>query len=182
MAKKILISTLVMLALAGAAFASGQKEPVQSPAQAAPLTAAPTVEKLSLTGTLSLEDSWHPILKAAGKEYELMVPRYLTWNLDVKEGEQVSVEGYVVQGMPWRAQSNDGDIDLMVTRATIKGEDYDLSQYRGQARGVMMGSRSEGCDGCRAPGPRGSTGSGWNRGGGRGRGEMRPGWGRGFQS
>ena len=182
MAKKILITTLVMLALAGAAFASGQKEPVQSPAQAAPLTAAPTGEKLSLTGTLSLEGSMHPILKAAGKDYELMVPRYLTWNLDLKEGEQVSVEGYVVQGMPRRADSDDDDIDLMVTKATIKGKDYDLSQYRGQGRGAMMGRAGAECDGCWAAAPRGSRGSGWNRGGGRGRGEMRSGWGRGFQS
>jgi hypothetical protein len=182
MAKKILITTLVMLALAGAAFASGQKEPVQSPAQAAPFTAAPTGEKLSLTGTLSLEGSMHPILKAAGKDYALMVPRYLTWNLDVKEGEQVSVEGYVVQGMPRRANSDDGDIDLMVTKATIKGKDYDLSQYRGQGRGAMMGRGGAECDGCWAAAPRGGRGSGWNRGGGRGRGEMRPGWGRSSQS
>ncbi|MCX7040353.1 MAG: hypothetical protein NT005_14615, partial [Spirochaetes bacterium] len=135
MAKKILISTLAMLALAGAAFASGQKEPAQPSAQAAAQKAAPAVpstsEKLSLTGTLSLEGNFHPVLKAGDKEYELLVPRYLTWNLDVKEGEKVSVEGYVVQGMPWRTSGDDGDVDLMVTKATIKGKEYDLSQYRG---------------------------------------------------
>ena len=182
MAKKILISALVMLALAGAAFASGQKEPVRPPAQAAPLRAAVTGEKLSLTGTLSLEGGMHPILKAGGKEYELLVPRFLTWNLDVKDGEQVSVEGYVVQGMPWHAQGDEGDIDLAVTRATIKGKDYDLSQYGGPARGAMTAGGGAGCGGWWATGPRGPRGSGWNRGGRPGGGGMGPGWGRGFQS
>ena len=102
MAKKILISTLAMLALAGAAFASGQKEPAQLSAQAAAPAVLQTSEKISLTGTLLLEDNFHPVLRAGDKEYELLVPRFLTGNLDVKEGEKVSVEGYVVQGMPWR--------------------------------------------------------------------------------
>lgn len=182
MAKKILISTLVMLALAGAAFAGGQKEPAQPPAQTAPAAAPATEEKLSLTGTLSLGDSRHPILKAGGKEYELLVPRYLTWNLDVKDGEQVSVEGYVVRGMPRRAQGDDGDIDLWVTKATIKGKEYDFSEDRGRMAGARMGGRGPGCADCWAPGPRGGRGPGRNWGGKPGRGGMSPGWGRGIQS
>ncbi len=188
MAKKILIGALLVLALAGAAFANGQKEPVRASPQAAAPAESRTSEKLSLTGTLSLEGNFHPVLKAGDKEYELLVPRYLTWNLDVKEGEQVSVEGYVVQGMPWHTSADDGDVDLMVTKATVKGKEYDLSQYRGGMGAAMMGGRGVGCDGCSAAGPRGgrgpgrSWGPGWNRGGGPGRGGMGSGWGRGIQS
>jgi hypothetical protein len=182
MANKILISTLVMLALAGAAFASGQKEPAQPSAQPAAPAVPLTSEKLSLTGTLSLEGNIHPVLKAGDKEYELLVPRFLTWNLDVTEGEKVSVEGYVVQGMPWRASGDDGDLDLMVTKATIKGKEYDLSKYRGGMGAAMMGGRGSGCEDCWAPGPRGGRGPGRSWGGGAGRGGMGPGWGRGIQS
>ena len=172
MTRKITIGTLaLMLVLAGVAFASGQKEPAQAPGSAqAPGTAsaAPCVqgEKLVLTGSLTLAGQRHPVLKSGGKEYELMIPRNLTWNLDVKDGEQVSVEGYVVQGMGRRAQENDDDIDLLVTKATVKGKEYDLSQYRGQTMGMgrMRGGR------------------GGNRGWGPGRDTMGPGRGYNQQS
>lgn len=180
MTKKITMSALaLLLALAGAAFANGQKEPPRAqagngPAATRPLAPWASGDKLSLTGTLTLEGEWHPVLKSGGKEYELMVPRYLTWNLDVKEGEQISVEGYVVQGMHRRVQGDDNDIELsgaegaflLVTKATIKGKDYDLSQSRGPMMG-MGGTRG---------GP-GRGGRGGNRGGGPGRGMMAPAWG-----
>jgi hypothetical protein len=169
MAKKILMSALALtLVLASAAFAGGQKEPV--PGAAAPAARPPFAagEKLTLTGTLSLTGEWHPVLKSGGKEYELMVPRHLTWNLDVKDGEQVTVEGYVVQGGP-RAGKDDGDIDLFVTKAVIDGKEYDLSQYRGPMMGGTRGGRSWG------PGMRG--GRGWKGGGRAGQGNGCPGCG-----
>lgn len=181
MAKKILIGMLALIALTGVAFASGQKDLTKPSAQPAVPGAPTSSEKLSLTGTLSLEGDFHPVLKAGDKEYELLVPRYLTWNLDVEEGEKVSVEGYVVQGMPWRAAGDDGDIDLWVTKATVKGKEYDLTQYRGGMGAAMMGGRGDGQGGWCAPGPRGGRGSGRNWGPGGKRGGMGPGWGRGFQ-
>ncbi|MCX7040243.1 MAG: hypothetical protein NT005_14060, partial [Spirochaetes bacterium] len=93
-----------------------------------------------------------------------------------------SVEGYVVQGMPWRTSGDDGDVDLMVTKATIKGKEYDLSQYRGGMGAAMMGGRGVGCEDCWAPGPRGGRGPGGSWGPGRNGGGMGPGWGRGIQS
>ncbi len=183
MTKKILLSALALtLVLATAAFAGGQKEPVPgSTAPAAPAARPPFAsgEKLTLTGTLSLTGEWHPVLLSGGKEYELMVPRFLAANLDVKDGEQVSVEGYVVQGMR-RGGQDDDDIDLFVTKATIKGKEYDLSQYRGQ----MMGGRGAGprgwqpgTRGGRAWGPGMRGGRGWNGGGGPGAGGGCPGCG-----
>ena len=151
MAKKIFTISLVLgLALAGMAFASGQKEPsAASPA---------TGEKLIVTGNVSIDNLFHPELKSGDKVYELMVPRYLVYQSGVKEGAKVTVEGYLVQGMPAGRQSDDGNIDLFVTKATIDGKDYDLFQYRGRsmgrmggrghgARGAMMGSRGHGYGG-----------------------------------
>ena len=152
MAKKIFTVSLVLgLALAGMAFASGQKEPsAASPA---------TGEKLVVTGSISIDNLFHPALKSGDKVYELMVPRYLVYQSGVKEGARVTVEGYLVQGMPMGRQSDDGNIDLFVTKATIDGKDYDLSQYRGRSmgrmggrghgsRGAMMGSGGCGGRGC----------------------------------
>ena len=144
MARKIfgIACTLAVFASL-AAFGTGQKEP--APAQGAPAQSSPAPsvanQKLVLTGNVYLQNEQHPVLKSGGKEYELMVPRYLVWNLDVKEGEEVTVEGYQVQGMPMHSQ-DDGDIDVFVTKATFRGKEFDLSGYRGEmargGRGQMM--------------------------------------------
>jgi hypothetical protein len=92
--------------------------------------------------------------------YELLVPRYLVYRSGVKEGAKVTVEGYTVQGRRAPRPSDDGAIDLFVTKATIDGKDYDLSQYRGR---VARGYRDGYGNGC-AGGPRGR----WMGGPGRG--------------
>jgi hypothetical protein len=122
MAKKILIVSAVLgFALAGLAFAGGEKEPT-APGQTAPITSG---QKLTLTGPLSFQNLIHPTLKSSDKVYELMVPRYLVEQAGLKEGAKVTVEGYQVA-------EDDGNIDVFVTKATIDGKDYDLSQFRGR--------------------------------------------------
>jgi hypothetical protein len=165
MAKKIFTVSLVLgLALAGMAFANGQKEPVAPVPGQAPL-AGTTDQRLVVTGSVSIGNLIHPTIKSGDKVYELLVPRSLVYRSGIKEGAQVTVEGYLVQGMPMWQQGDDGNLDLFVTKATIDGKDYDLSQY---------GGRMAGAYGC---GPRGGwTGS---RGYGYGRGPMMGGWGYG---
>jgi hypothetical protein len=76
----------------------------------------------------------HAELKADGKEYELMVPRFYLYDLELKEGQQVTVEGYVAQG--------DEENYMFVTKAVIDGEEYDLERGRGPGWGPgMMGPR-----------------------------------------
>jgi hypothetical protein len=160
MAKKILIVSAVLgFALAGLAFAGGQKEPT-APGQTAPITSG---QKLTLTGPLSFQNLIHPTLKSSDKVYELMVPRYLVEQAGLKEGAKVTVEGYQVQGMPmWAGAEDDGNIDVFVTKATIDGKDYDLSQFRGRMGGMGFGPGSE-------PGSRrGMMGNGPRGGGPRG--------------
>ena len=156
MAKKIFTISLVLgLALAGMAFAGGQKEPgVQAPAQAGPDANGP---KVVVTGSVSINNLIHPTIKSGDKVYELLVPRYLVYRSGVKEGTKVTVEGYTVQGRPAARQSDDGNIDLFVTKATIDGKDYDLTQYRG-------GRFANGDRGGYCGGPRGR----WMGGPGRG--------------
>ncbi len=163
MAKKILAVSLVLgLALAAVSFASGQKEPG---APAPGPNAADSGQKLVLTGSLAFQNLIHPTLKSGDKVYELLVPRYLVYRSGLKEGAQVTVEGYQVTARPPWAQGDDGNIDVFVTRATINGKDYDLSQFRGP----MGGGYGYG---------RGMMG-GWGGGYGRGYGMM-GGYGRGY--
>ncbi len=163
MAKKILAVSLVLgLALAAASFANGQKE---QGFPAAPGQPGFTGQKLVVTGSVQFQNLIHPTLKSGDKVYELMVPRYLVYQVDVKEGAQVTVEGYQVRDMPPWQLGNDNDIALFVTKATINGKDYDLSQFRGPMGGYGYG---------RGPGMMG----GWGRGYGRGYGMM--GWGGGY--
>jgi hypothetical protein len=157
MAKKILTVSLVLgLALAGMAFASGQKEP-GVPGQAAPGT---TDQLVVVSGSVSINNLIHPTIKSGDKVYELLVPRYLVYRSGVKEGAKITVEGYTVQGRPAGLRSNDGAIDLFVTKATIDGKDYDLSQYRGR----FAGGYRDGYGGGYCGGPRGR----WMGGPGRG--------------
>ena len=149
--KVFLIALAFGLLIAGTAMASGQKD------QAAPTIPGATGQRLTVSGTLSFVNLIHPTLKSADKVYELFVPRYLVNQAAVKEGATVSVEGYLVQGTPAATATDDGNIDLFVTKATIDGKDYDLSQYRGQ----MMGGRG----GRGAPG-RGGMGLGRTGSGG----------------
>ncbi len=172
MVKKALITTAVLcMALSGIAFASGQKEPAAAAGQggpAAPGQAAPAApgqavpdesQKLVLTGAVAFQNLIHPTLKSGDKVYELMVPRRLVYQSGLKEGAQVTVEGYQLPDRSWgRWADDDANIHVFVTKATIDGKEYDLSQFRGPGYG-----------------PRGA----WGRGGGRGwgRGMMGGGWG-----
>ena len=91
-------------------------------------------DKLTVTGPVYFQNRMHAELKADGKDYELMVPRFYLNELELKEGQQVTVEGYVAQG--------DEESYLWVTKAIIDGKEYNLSEGRGRGRGYgMMGPR-----------------------------------------
>ena len=133
MAKKILM-TLIVLSLATAAFAAGQKEDSQ---QYGPYQG----DKLVLKGTVSLQ-YFPPVLKSGDKQYVLMVPPYLVNRSGVKDGAQVTVQGYQMRNSPFAATGADKTfIGLVVTQATIDGKDYDLSRY---SDGRMMGDGGPG--------------------------------------
>lgn len=84
-------------------------------------------EKLEVTGELYFENRVFPELKSGDQEYELMLPRFYTFGVDLKEGQTITVEGYQVEG-PFCIIEEEGDeIHLWVTKAVIDGKEYDLS-------------------------------------------------------
>ena len=162
MAKRIFI-TLIALSLAAAAFAAGQGEQAGD--------GAIQGEKLVLKGTVSLQDLPHPVLTSGDKQYVLMVPPCLVDRAGVKDGAQVTVQGYQLRTKPFFGAGGDKKyIGLFVTQATIDGKDYDLSRYYADG---MMGARGRGWGmmGGRGPGY-GMMGGGYGSGYGRGWGMM----------
>jgi hypothetical protein len=85
-------------------------------------------EKVTVTGQLYFQRRMHAEVKAEGKTYELMVPRFYLYELDLKEGQNVSVEGYMATG--------EDENYLWVTKAVIDGKEYNLER---RGRGPMMG-------------------------------------------
>ena len=175
MAKRIFI-TLMALSLAVAAFAAGQGEQAQG--------GAIQGDKVVLKGTVSLQDLPHPVLKSGDKLYVLMVPPYLVDRAGVKDGAQVSVQGYQLRAMSFFGAGGDKKyIGLFVTQATIDGKDYDLSRYYadwmmgGRGRGWGMMGRGYGPGYERGWGMMGGRGPGYGPGSGPGCGPFgRGGW------
>jgi len=155
MAKKILAVSLVLgLALAGMAFAGGPT----------------THQRIVVTGTVSIDNLFHAVLRTGDRAYELIVPQDLVYQSGVAQGSRLTVEGYAAQGGPtgMPSQFANNVIALVVTRATIDGRNYDLAQYRGG----QMGNEP------RADGTSSTVrGHRWDNGRDNGRGNRR-GWGR----
>lgn len=165
--KRTTVLVVLLLALVGAAgvFASGNKEQPAQPGAPGPRGAygrgaAPefSEEKITVTGQLYFRNLMHPELKSGGKEYELLVPRFYVYDLDLQEGTTVTVEGYEVTGMPYFEQESEDEVHLWVTKAVVNGQEYDLERYgmggwMGGPRGGMMGPRGRGSWGRGSYGP-----------------------------
>ncbi len=83
-------------------------------------------KEISVTWEIQFTDNLHPILKADGKEYELMVPRYLVYNSGLKEGDKITVIGYQIKEL-----DKDSDIELYITKAVIDGKTIDIEKEMG---------------------------------------------------
>ncbi len=175
----------LLLAVAGAGlFAAGQREAQAGPqagsAQAAPPSAQPgygpwglnLAKEQTITGRVSLAGEYHPLLTSGGTTYELLVPRFLAFDLGVKDGQTITVKGSALEGqLPPRMRSvlQEGTTPLWLASATIDGKTYVNTPHRPRAgyggHFGMMG-----------------FGPGYGRGFGPGYGPMMeygPGWGRG---
>jgi hypothetical protein len=97
-------------------------------------------ETITVTGQLYFENRMHPELKSGGEEYELLVPHFYVYELDLEEGQTVTVEGYAVEGMPCYEYEEEEELHIWVTKAVIDGEEYDLEAGpRWGSRWGMMG-------------------------------------------
>jgi hypothetical protein len=146
-AKKIIILLLIAGVAAAGAFASGNKEDDwRGPRGDAPELSEETI---TVTGRLFFENRMHPELKSGAEEYELLVPHFYAYELDLEEGQTITVEGYTTEGMPCYGLEDEEheEVHIWVTKAIIDGEEYDLEHGprwgmmgpgRGH-RGGMMG-------------------------------------------
>jgi hypothetical protein len=144
-AKRIIILLLIAGVAAAGVFASGNKEDDSQAARPdwrrMPRGEAPdfSEETITVTGQVFFENRMHPELKSGGEEYELLVPRFYAYDMDLKEGQTVTVEGYTVEGMPCCEDEEEEEVHIMVTKAVIDGKEYDLET--GGFWGGRMGSR-----------------------------------------
>ncbi len=80
---------------------------------------------ITKTGTLKLTDNDRPKLITGNETYELMYPYYYSYNLEIKDGQEITVKGFEVPAYRW---NTDGDEKhLMLTEATIDGKEYKLN-------------------------------------------------------
>lgn len=112
MRKQLFFVAMLALAVGGLAFANGQTE------------AQDSFEPVTLTGTVHFEGIGHPQLKTADGVYELMVPMYLADQVHVEEGQEITVDGYVVPGPRWERETDRNYV--RVTGALIDGEEYEV--------------------------------------------------------
>ena len=96
---------------------------------------------VTLTGSVSFNDWPNPELTTRdGKTYELLVPRLAAADLEVTEGQTITVEGYAVEG-DFRGAPNDRQ-HIRVVKAVIDGEEYTLpDNVRMNPSGREMGGR-----------------------------------------
>ena len=89
-------------------------------------------DEITVKGKLYYKSTMHPELKTDSAEYELLVPRFLIFEADIKEGTEVSITGYKVDSPPMdREEDNDNDIHIYVTKAVINGKTYDIGSETG---------------------------------------------------
>lgn len=147
--KRIIIAlTLLVFLSLGSVFASGSQEEELTPRSET--WEDNRGELIELTGIVDFPGYGHLELVADGETYELMVPFFLLDEVDIEDGETVTVKGFLVPGPRWG--EDDDEKHLAVTEATVDGEEYELGFARGYMRGRMADNRFGG----RGKGPQGN--------------------------
>ncbi|MBN2509778.1 MAG: hypothetical protein JXB03_05850 [Spirochaetales bacterium] len=165
MNRSIFIAVLFIFA-AAFSFAEGQNEaPVQpgpGPLKGNP-SAEDTFEEVTLTGAVDLS-GFAPRLVTKDETYMLMVPRILPEGVEVADGDEITVTGYLHDAPRGygRGYVTDASVKVIgVTKAVIGGQEYDIPRGYGP-RGFARGAYDDGypCwdDEPRGRGGRGSSG------------------------
>jgi len=135
--KKIIVLSLVLAAVAATGvFANGTSESKEL---------AETWDTVTITGTVSFDDWPHPEITYRGTTYELIAPRFEAEDLEIKDGDEITIEGIVVE----RPESD--ATYLKVVRAVIDGEEYNVP-FRGMPGARAGGMPGDGYGGREAPG------------------------------
>ena len=146
MRKSILFTLLILIFCSFVAFASGSKDGEDNSA-IGPCENCEEAETISIQGTLVLENVQIPQIETPEATYNLMLPYHLLDDIEIEHGQYVSIEGIEVTG--GRFKWNEDQKSMMVKKAEINGEVYDLTEEFGhmgnsprssRGRGGMMGS------------------------------------------
>jgi hypothetical protein len=139
--KRFFMITLLLICTA-LIFANGQKEPNNGRRdELAQLIESK--EKLTLTGTLTIKNRIMPELHAGTTTYLLAVPRFAAYRLGIEDGEEVTVEGVLLKAKAACPMKflEEGDEVFFVTRAIVKGKEYDLKEEFGNCGFPGKGGR-----------------------------------------
>lgn len=77
-------------------------------------------DTVTITGTVSFKDWPYPEITSRGTTYELMVPHFFGEDIEIKSGDEITIEGIVVD------HPDAEKTYLKVVRAVIAGEEYYL--------------------------------------------------------
>ena len=91
------------------------------------------VENMTLTGKIDLTDVNLPKLTVGENTYELMVPYRLDYDIDIKDGDEITISGFEVPA--YRRTADSELINLMVTAATFDGTEYNLDMMNNGTMG-----------------------------------------------
>jgi len=100
-------------------------------------------EITTLTGTVNLIDNGHMELTVGNEKYELVYPYRLQETINLQEGQEITVDGYLAENMHYE---NNAEIkNLVLHSATIDGKSYDIddaqnSFSRNGSRGNQQGT------------------------------------------
>lgn len=128
--KKITFSVVLITMVSLALFAEGNQE--ETPWEPGPwymergyTNPEFEIKKLTLTGKIDLSDINVPKLTVGENTYELMVPYRLDYDIDIKEGDEITINGFEVPA--YRRASNSETVNIMVTGVLFNGTEYDLN-------------------------------------------------------
>src|SRR6056297_3713552 len=155
MKRSIIFLTVLMVSLAAAAMplmAEGiqeQAEPVQPGTRPYGWSDNPAVqpqqlEQLEISGTVEFTAGHTRLHSADGEVYELMYPMFLAEDLEVENGQTISVEGFLIPGTRW--SSDEDEQYLRIEKVTVNGQEYELGTggyawgQRHHGPGMMGGS------------------------------------------
>jgi hypothetical protein len=117
-------------------------------------------DEVSFTGKIRIEEDTLPVLLSGRETYRLMFPHVLLDYIEIEDGQEIAIDGFSIDKMQW-ADDDDADY-IMVTRATIAGDSYDVQEEMWKlmdSRGDRGGRYSH-HDNFGGPGMRGDRGPG----------------------
>ena len=147
--KTTIITILMILVVSMGVFAEGQNE---RPTRVKPQISE---EEITLTGQIYLQNRIRPELKTGDKMYALLVPRIAALKLGIKDGEEITITGKIVEVVNPRSENQTSPFTpLLVISATVNGKTYEVKDsmpQRGKRPGRSSNFKKGGCRGAVCP-------------------------------